>query len=86
MHPLPPKYSVAMALIHAPAGDALDRIFIRCFRLSCREATYPYVNDDTITLPNLRRFGFRGDSMFIDVLVRRISTPRLEKLDLDFFN
>jgi replication initiation and membrane attachment protein DnaB len=37
------------------------------------------------TLPDLRWSGFRGDSMFIEVLVRRITTPRLEKLDLDFF-
>ena len=28
---------------------------------------------------------FQDDIMFIEVLVRRITAPRLEKLDLDFF-
>jgi hypothetical protein len=28
---------------------------------------------------------FQGDIMFMEVLVRRMTTPRLEKLDLDFF-
>jgi hypothetical protein len=38
-----------------------------------------------VTLPNFHRFGFRGDGMFIEVRVRRITVtaPRLEKLDLD---
>jgi hypothetical protein len=36
-----------------------------------------------VTLPNLRWFGFRGDSMFKEVHVRRI-IPRLEKLVLYF--
>ena len=35
----------------------------------------------TVTLPNLRRFGFRGNIMFKEVHVRRI-IPRLEKLIL----
>jgi hypothetical protein len=40
-----------------------------------------------VTLPNFHWFGFRGDSMFIEVRVRRITVtaPRLEKLDLDLF-
>jgi hypothetical protein len=37
-----------------------------------------------VTLPNLRWFGLRGDSMFKDVHVRRIITPRLEKVVLYF--
>ena len=39
-----------------------------------------------ITLPNLRRFEFRGVSAYIEAVVRRITTPRLEKLDILFFN
>ena len=38
-----------------------------------------------ITLPNLRLFGFRGISTFTETLVRWITTPRLEKIELDFF-
>ena len=38
-----------------------------------------------VTLPNLRLFGFRGISTFTELLVRWITTPRLEKLEFDFF-
>lgn len=36
-----------------------------------------------MTLPNLRWFGFRGVSAYMEAVVRRISTPRL---DIRFFN
>jgi hypothetical protein len=39
-----------------------------------------------ITLPNLHRFVFRGDSAYLEALVHRITTPRLEKLEIEFFN
>ena len=39
-----------------------------------------------VTLPNLRRFQFHGASTYLEALVRRITTPRLEKLEIDFFN
>ncbi len=38
-----------------------------------------------ITLPNLRWFVFRGVSAYLDALVRRITAPRLEKLQIEFF-
>ena len=38
-----------------------------------------------ITLPNLRLFGFRGESDYIEAIVYRITTPRLEKLVFEFF-
>jgi hypothetical protein len=39
-----------------------------------------------LTLPNLRRFGFQGVSVYLEAVVHRISTPRLEKLQISFFN
>ena len=38
-----------------------------------------------VTLPNLRWFGFKGASAYVEAVVRRITTPRLEKLDFQFF-
>ena len=40
----------------------------------------------TVTLPNLHYFGFRGVSAYFEALVHRIVTPRLEKLQIVFFN
>ena len=39
-----------------------------------------------VTLHNFRHFIFRGVSTYLEALVRRIATPRLEKLNIDFFN
>jgi hypothetical protein len=33
IHPLPPKWFAPMVLVHTLAGDALDHLFIHCFRL-----------------------------------------------------
>jgi hypothetical protein len=38
-----------------------------------------------ITLPNLRLFWFRGVSAYLEAVVRRITTPRLEKLQIRLF-
>ncbi len=38
-----------------------------------------------ITLPNLRWFWFYGISEYLEAIVCRISTPRLEKLQIQFF-
>ena len=38
-----------------------------------------------ITLPNLRHFWFRGVSAYMEAVVRRISAPRLQKLQILFF-
>jgi hypothetical protein len=38
-----------------------------------------------LTLPNLRWFVFRGVSAFLEGVARQITTPRLEKLDVEFF-
>jgi hypothetical protein len=37
-------------------------------------------------LPNLRRFNFRGGSAYLEALVHRITTPRLEELVIELFN
>ena len=39
-----------------------------------------------ITLPNLHHFQFEGVSTYLEALVHRITTPRLEKLRIWFFN
>ena len=39
-----------------------------------------------VTLPNLRHFVFRGVSTYLEVLVHRITAPRLKKLRIQFFN
>ena len=39
-----------------------------------------------ITLPNLHVFRFRGVSAYLEALVHRIATPRLEKLEINFFS
>ena len=39
-----------------------------------------------ITLPNLRHFDFSGVEAYLEALVHRITTPRLEKLQIWFFN
>ena len=39
-----------------------------------------------VTLPNLHRFFFLGVSAYLEALIDRITAPRLEKLDIDFFH
>ena len=39
-----------------------------------------------VTLPNLRHFVFHGVSTYLETLVHRITTPRLEKLRIEFFS
>jgi hypothetical protein len=38
-----------------------------------------------ITLPNLRSFAVKGVGLYLGALFRRITTPRLEKLQIGFF-
>ena len=38
-----------------------------------------------VTLPNLRWFVFQGVNAYLEAVVHRITTPRLEKLDIHFF-
>ena len=39
-----------------------------------------------VTLPNLRYFEFRGVSTYLEALVHRITSPRLEKFRISFFH
>jgi hypothetical protein len=39
-----------------------------------------------LTLPNLHRLSFRGASNYLEALVHQLTTPRLEKLEIAFFN
>ncbi|KAN0111242.1 hypothetical protein V8E52_008722 [Russula decolorans] len=81
---------LVLAFIHSPvaaAGDALDHcIFLYTvfnYDVERRLTHTPIMTP--VTLPNLRWFGFLGGSMFIEELIHRITTPHLEKLDLDSF-
>ena len=44
------------------------------------------LNTAPVALPNLHRFTFRGFSTYLEELVHRSITPRLEKLQIDFFS
>jgi hypothetical protein len=39
-----------------------------------------------VTLPNLRHFRFQGACAYLEALVHRVTAPRLEKLQIEFFN
>jgi hypothetical protein len=39
-----------------------------------------------VTLPNLHHFRFHGVSTYLEALVHQITTPRLKKLRIEFFN
>ena len=39
-----------------------------------------------VTLPNLYRFTFSGVDAYLEALLRRITSPRLKKLDIEFIN
>jgi hypothetical protein len=39
-----------------------------------------------VSLPNLHHFRFHGVSTYLEALVRRVTTPHLEKLEIGFFN
>ncbi len=39
-----------------------------------------------VTFPNLLMLGLRGASAYMEAVVRHITTPRLEKLEINFPN
>ena len=45
----------------------------------------PILNIAPVTLPNLRWFWFQGCSAYLEEVIRRIITPRLDKLQVFFF-
>ena len=51
-----------------------------------RQLTRTPIQAPIITLPNLYFIRFRGVSAYLEALVHRITTPRLEKLQIDFFD
>ena len=50
-----------------------------------RQLTHPPIIAH-ITFPNLHSFHFQGVSTYLEVLVHRITTPRLKELNINFFN
>ena len=56
------------------------------FPVPNREIERQLTHTPIITLPNLCFLRFRGVSAYLEALVHRITTPRLEKLQIDFFN
>jgi hypothetical protein len=72
---------------HMPQLETLV-IFFR-FPAPSRDVERPLTHTPimtTVILPNLHWFWFRGVSTYLEALVRRITAPRLEKLQIDFFN
>ena len=56
------------------------------FPVPNREVERQLTRTPIITLHNLRVLRFRGVSAYLEALVHRITTPRLEKLQIVFFN
>jgi hypothetical protein len=51
-----------------------------------RQLTHTPIAAAPITLPNLRNFDFGGVGTYLEALVHRITTPRLENLRIWFYN
>ena len=56
------------------------------FPVPNREIERQLMPTPIITLPNLCLLSFGGVSAYLEALVHRIITPRLEKLEIEFFN
>ena len=56
------------------------------FPVPNREIERQLTRTPIITLPNLCLLWFSGVSAYLEALVHRFTTPRLEKLQIDFFN
>ena len=84
----PSTYFHPNALLHwlsfMPQLEMLAILFL--FPVSNREIERQLTRTPIITLPNLCLLRFRGVSAYLEALVRRIITPRLEKLQIVFFN
>ena len=50
------------------------------------QPTHTAITTPLVTLPNLHRFGFKGVTAYLEALLYRISAPRLERLQIEFFN
>ena len=69
---------------HMPQLESLSILFK--FPVPNRDVERHLTRAPIIALPNLRHLQFRGIITYVEALVRRITTPRLERLDVDFFN
>ena len=75
-----------MAFIYAPAGDPRDPfLFPVCSHHVGGQFMHMAIAAP-ITLPNLRHFSFKGVTAYLEALLHRISAPRLQKLEITFFN
>jgi hypothetical protein len=83
----PSTYIHPNALLHwlssMPQLETLVIIFF--FPVPNREVERQLTRTPIITLPNLCLLRFCGVSAYLEALVHRITTPRLEKLQIDFF-
>ena len=84
----PSTYFHPNALLHwlsfMPQLETLAIFFF--FPVPNREVERQLTRTPIITLPNLRVLDFRGVSAYLEALVHRITTPRLERLFIIFFN
>ena len=83
----PSTYFHPNALLHwlsfMPQLETLAIFFF--FPVPSREIERQLTRTPIITLPNLCLLWFRGVSAYLEALVHRITTPRLEKLQIFFF-
>ena len=84
----PSTYFRPNALLHwlsfMPQLEMLAIFFF--FPVPNREIERQLTPTPIITLPNLCLLSFGGVSAYLEALVHRIITPRLEKLEIEFFN
>ena len=84
----PSTYFRPNALLHwlsfMPQLETLAITFF--FPVPNREIERQLMRTPIITLPNLCLLSFGGVSTYLEALVHRITTPRLEKLQICFFN
>ena len=87
----PPTYFPPNALLHwlSFMPELKTLVIVFTFGIPNREIERQLMHAPIITpvtLPNLHRFRFRGVSAYLEALVHRITTPRLKKLQIFFFN
>jgi hypothetical protein len=84
----PSTYFHPNALLHwlsfMPQLEMLVIFFF--FPVPNREIERQLTRTPIITLPDLRVLWFRGVSAYLEALVHRITTPRLEELQITFYN
>ena len=73
--------STALTLPETLQAPNLRHLMLRSFTCAIRSRLHPTAVD-LVTLPNLRLFWFRGAIAYLEAVVHQVTTPRLEKLQI----